>query len=91
MKKVKLDKEEAALEKEIENGEWVTVPDMENEISKIRVQAHNFQNKNKKINLRLSDWDYNKIKIKAVQEGLPYQTLISGLIHKYVTGQLKTG
>lgn len=91
MKKVKLDKEEAALEKEIENGEWVTVPDMENETTKIRVQAHNFLNKNKKINLRLSDWDYNKIKMKAVQEGLPYQTLISGLIHKYVTGQLKTG
>ena len=91
MKQFKIDKEEAALEKEIENGEWVLVPDMENEITKIRVQAHNFLNKNKKINLRLSDWDYNKIKMKAVQEGLPYQTLISGLIHKYVTGQLKTG
>lgn len=91
MKKIKINKEEAALEKEIENGEWVLVPDMENEMTKIRVQAHNFLNKNKKINLRLSDWDYNKIKTKAVQEGLPYQTLISGLIHKYVTGQLKTG
>jgi len=44
MKKIKLSKEEAALEKEIENGEWVLVPDMENEISKIRVQAHNFLN-----------------------------------------------
>ena len=91
MKKVKLDKEEAALEKEIENGEWVAVPDLENEINKIRVQAHHSLNKNKKINLRLSDWDYTKIKIKAVQEGLPYQTMISGLIHKYLTGQLKTG
>ena len=91
MKQFRIDKEEAALEKEIENGEWVLVPDMENETTKIRAQAHNFLNKNKKINLRLSDWDYNKIKMKAVQEGLPYQTLISGLIHKYVTGQLKTG
>jgi len=91
MKKVKLDKEEAALEKEIENDEWVAVPDMENEINKIRVQAHHSLNKNKKINLRLSDWDYTKIKIKAVQEGLPYQTMISGLIHKYLTGQLKAG
>jgi len=90
MKKVKIDKEEAALEQEIKNGKWILVPDMENEISKIRVQARNFLGKNKKINLRLSNWDYNKIKIKAVQEGLPYQTLISGLIHKYVTGQLKT-
>jgi len=91
MKKVKIDKEEATFEKEINNGEWVVVPDMENEINKTRVQAHHFLNKNKKINLRLSDWDYMKIKIKAVQEGLPYQTLISGLIHKYLTGQLKTG
>jgi len=47
MKKVKLNKEEAALEKEIKNGEWVLVPDMENETTKIRVQAHNFLNKNK--------------------------------------------
>ena len=91
MKKMKLNKEEAMLEKEIENGEWIAVPDMEREIAKMRVHAHNSMNKNKKINLRLSDWDYNKIKVKAVQEGLPYQTLISGLIHKYLTGQLKTG
>jgi predicted DNA binding CopG/RHH family protein len=91
MKKVKLDKEEAMLEKEIENGEWVAVPDMEREIAEMRMHAHNSMSKNKKINLRLSDWDYNKIKVKAVQEGLPYQTLISGLIHKYLTGQLKAG
>lgn len=44
MKKVKIDKEEAALEKEVENGEWGLVPDMDNEISEIRVQAHNFLN-----------------------------------------------
>ena len=49
MKKIKLDKKEAALEKEIEIGEWFFVPDMENEITKLRVQAHNFRNKNKNI------------------------------------------
>lgn len=90
MKKIILDKEEAALEKEVEKGEWVPVPDMAEEITKHQTHARNALNKNKKINIRLSDWDYNKIKVKAVQEGLPYQTLVSSIIHKYLTGQLKT-
>ena len=90
MKKIQLLKEEAALEKEIESGEWVTVPDMEKEIKKYQTYAHNALNKNKKINIRMSDWDYNNIKIRAVQEGLPYQTLVSSIIHKYLTGRLKT-
>ena len=91
MNKTRLSKEEAALEKEIEKGEWVSVPHMEQEIGKYRRYARNTLNKNKKINIRISDWDYDKIKIRAAQEGLPYQTLISSLIHKYVSGQLKTG
>jgi len=90
MKKIFLDKEEAALEKEIEKGEWVSVPDMAEEIKKYQTQARNALNKNKKINIRLSDWDYHKIKARAVQEGLPYQTLVSSIIHKYLTGQIKT-
>jgi predicted DNA binding CopG/RHH family protein len=88
--KIFLTKEEAAIEKEVERGEWVEVPNMQEEIKKIRNYARNTLNKNKKINIRISDWDYDKIKIRAVQEGLPYQTLISSLIHKYVSGQLKT-
>jgi len=90
MKKLLLTKEEAALEKEIENGEWVAVPDMTKEIKKYRTHAHNALNKIKKINIRMSDWDYNNIKLRAVQEGLPYQTLVSSIIHKYLTGQIKT-
>ena len=90
MKEILLDKEELAQEKEIEKGEWVSVPDMEEEIKKHQAEARNFVAKNKKINIRLSEWDLNKIKIRAAEEGLPYQTLVSSLIHKYVTGKIKT-
>ena len=90
MKKLLLSKEEAALEKEIENGEWVAVPDMAEEIKYYRSHARNALNKIKKINIRMSDWDYNNIKLRAIQEGLPYQTLVSSIIHKYLTGRIKT-
>ena len=90
MKKLLLTKEEAALEKEIENGEWVAVPGMAEEIQKYQTHARNALNKIKKINIRMSDWDYTNIKLRAVQEGLPYQTLVSSIIHKYLTGQIKT-
>ena len=88
--KLLLNKEEVVLEKEIENGEWVAVPDMVEEIKNYQSHARNALNKIKKINIRMSDWDYNNIKLRAVQEGLPYQTLVSSIIHKYLTGQMKT-
>jgi predicted DNA binding CopG/RHH family protein len=91
MEKIFLDKEEMIIEEELENNQWVEVPDMKAEIQKYQSSARQFLNKNKKINIRLSEWDYNKIKIRAAEEGLPYQTLVSSLIHKYVTGQLKSG
>lgn len=90
MKKMKLVPDEAMLENEIENGLWNPAADMENEISRYELAAKNTLRKNRKINIRISDWDYNKMKIKAVQEGIPYQTLISSLIHKFLTGQLKS-
>ncbi|MBP7654865.1 hypothetical protein KA977_15705, partial [Candidatus Dependentiae bacterium] len=44
--------------------------------------------KEKKINIRLTAFDYDMIKSKAIDEGLPYQSLISSLIHKYVKNEL---
>lgn len=90
MKKIKLTKEEVALEKELANGYWVSVPEADKEIAKYQLAARNSLNKNKKINIRLSNWDYEKIRIRAMQEGLPYQTLVASLIHKYLTGQLRS-
>lgn len=89
MKRIRLEKEELSLEKELEKGDWISVPHLAEELKKYQSNARQFLNKNKKINIRLSEWDYNKIKIRAVEEGLPYQTLVSSIIHKYLTGHLK--
>jgi len=44
--------------------------------------------KNRNINIRISDNDLESIKLKAAKEGMPYQTLIGSLIHKYASGYL---
>lgn len=88
MKKTMLDKDELALEQELAGGEWVDVPDMADALQDARGRARQALQKSRKINIRLTDWDYQNIKLKATREGLPYQTLVSSIIHKYLTGQL---
>jgi len=48
----------------------------------------NAANKTKNINIRISMYDMEKVKQKSTEEGIPYQTLISSIIHKYITGRL---
>ena len=45
-------------------------------------------NKTKNINIRISTYDIEKVKQRSAEEGIPYQTLISSIIHKYITGKL---
>ncbi|MGA6924125.1 MAG: hypothetical protein WBY88_00510, partial [Desulfosarcina sp.] len=83
-----LDKEERNLMKSLESDEWQPVKDFEQQ-KKAAVEAvRNTLKKDKRINLRLSQKDYHQIQIKAVEEGIPYQTLISSIIHKYLNGSL---
>ncbi len=58
------------------------------ELENIKAVAKNTFRKNKKITLRLYDHDYHGIQKKAFEMGIPYQTLISGLIHQYIEGEL---
>ena len=51
--------------------------------------AHNTMIKNKKINIRISENDLSALRRKAAHEGIPYQTLIGSVLHKYVSGFLK--
>lgn len=83
-----LDKEESDLMKSIENDEWQPVKDLKQQKKGAVEAARNTLKKDKRINLRLSQRDYHQIQIKAVQEGIPYQTLISSIIHKYLNGSL---
>lgn len=58
------------------------------ELSKFRVAARATAIKDRRVNIRLSSGDLQDIQVKALEEGLPYQTLIASVLHKYVTGRL---
>jgi predicted DNA binding CopG/RHH family protein len=83
-----LDKEESDLMKSLENDEWQSVKDLKQQKKAAVEASRNTLKKEKRINLRLSQKDYHEIQIKAVEEGIPYQTLISSIIHKYLNGSL---
>ncbi len=85
-----IDPEEKELMESIENDEWEPVKNIGNEKEKVMSAARNTLKKDKRINLRLTQKDYHQIQIKAVEEGIPYQTLISSLVHKYLNGSLTT-
>ena len=58
------------------------------ELSKIKAAARATAIKDRRVNIRLSSGDLQDIQVKALEEGLPYQTLIASVLHKYVTGRL---
>lgn len=80
----KLDKEETKLMKSIERGEWVPVKNMNSEIARYATYTKHVLKKDQRISIRLSKQDLLGIQEKAVEEGLPYQTLISSVVHKYI-------
>ena len=79
-----IDQEEKDLMESIERDEWQQVEDFDQEKDKAIVAARNTLKKDKRINLRLTQKDYYQIQIRAIQEGVPYQTLISSIVHKYL-------
>ena len=83
-----IDKEERDLIESIEHDEWRPVKNIKQEKEKAMAAARNTLKKDKRINLRLTQKDYHQIQIKAIEEGIPYQTLISSVIHKYLNGSL---
>jgi len=88
MKKTILDEEEKDILESYERGEWMPVKNPKAEIKKLRQYARNTLQKDKRINIRMSSKDLDQVQVIAVQEGIPYQTLISSIIHKYVAGYL---
>ncbi len=82
-----LDKDERELAKSLENEEWVSVLSKK-ERKQYQDYARYSLNKRKRINIRMTERDLKKIRAKAIEEGIPYQSLISMLIHKYNEGKL---
>ena len=58
------------------------------ELQRLRAAARATSIKDKRVNIRLSSVDLLDIQAKALEEGMPYQTLIASVLHKYVTGKL---
>ncbi len=83
-----IDKEERDLMESIDKDEWSPIKNIKQEKEKAIMAARNTLKKEKRINLRLSQKDYHQIQIKAIEEGIPYQTFISSIIHKYLNGSL---
>jgi predicted DNA binding CopG/RHH family protein len=82
-----LDKDEKKLAKSLGNEEWVS--DLTNKEKKqYQEYARYSLNKRKRINIRMTERDLKKIRAKAIEEGIPYQSLISMLIHKYNEGKI---
>lgn len=71
-----------------ESGEWRSVPDLDEEVSRYASSAAATLTKDKRINIRLSSRDLEDIQMRAAEEGMPYQTLIASIVHKYASGRL---
>lgn len=83
-----LDEEEEALMDSLDNETWQPVANVEEEVEKAVLAARRSIKKDRRINLRLTEKDYYEIQIRAIEEGVPYQTLVASIIHKYLNGSL---
>jgi len=92
MPKMKLDKEEQDILDSFERGEWKPVANRELEIARHMRYAKNTLAKDRRVNIRISSKDLEEIQALAVEDGLPYQTLMASVLHRYVTGRfIETG
>ena len=83
---MKYDEEEKNIIDTYESGKMKLSSPSKKELENIKAIAKNTFKKDKRITIRLYDHDYKGIQKKALEMGIPYQTLISGLIHRYVEG-----
>jgi len=86
--KISLDEEEKDYLSSFEKGEWETTENFEKDLLEAKKTAANTLKKNARINIRISESDLASIKQKAAFEGIPYQTLIASILHKYAAGHL---
>lgn len=87
-KSIDIEQYEEEILEDFEKGELVSVNDAEESMRKAKEAAHNFMKRDSRINIRISSADLNMIRRVAVQEGLPYQTLLASVLHKFAAGRL---
>ena len=82
-----IDTKEEEILTAFEKGQLKSVA-TKTELAKFKAAARATAIKDRRVNIRLSSGDLNDIQVKALEEGIPYQTLIASVLHKYVTGRL---
>ena len=83
-----INQEEQKLIENIHNTNYQSVENFEDELNNFSAYANNTVNNKKAINIRLLETDIQKIKAKAFHNGMPYQTLISSIIHKFANNKV---
>ncbi|PUE18531.1 hypothetical protein B9Z38_15610 [Limnohabitans sp. MMS-10A-160] len=83
----KIDREEAELLDLFDKGQLKSVAS-KSELARFKAAARATSIKDRRVNIRLSSGDLSDIQTKALEEGIPYQTLIASVLHKYVSGRL---
>ena len=84
----RIDPEELEVLEAFEKGRLKSVA-TKAELARIKASARATAIKDRRVNIRLSSIDLGDIQVKAMEEGIPYQTLIASVLHKYVTGRLR--
>jgi predicted DNA binding CopG/RHH family protein len=88
MSELKLQKDELELLASYEQDEWKSARNVKDQKEQYQVYARAAFRKDQRINIRISEKDLLDLQKRALREGIPYQTLISSVLHKYVSGVL---
>lgn len=88
MTQMSLDNEEKELLASYEKDEWQSVEQVAAEKKRYQEYARATFRKDARVNIRISSKDLEAIQKRALEEGIPYQTLMASILHKYVTGRL---
>ncbi len=88
---MKLHKEEKELRESIENGEWRSINNLDKEIEKARAIARATGTKDERMNIRMNRRDMMALKTRALERGVPYQTLVSSILRQWLRGESVTG
>ena len=85
---MKLTKEEKDILDSVESGEWERIPNFKKEVARYKEAARATMRKDKRVNIRMTERDLIHFQKTAAHEGLPYQTFISSILHKFINGRL---
>jgi predicted DNA binding CopG/RHH family protein len=84
----RMNKDEKELLNSYERGDWISVGKAKIESKRYQEYARSTFKKDRRVNIRISTKDVEGIQKKALEEGIPYQTLMASILHKYVSGSL---